>query len=171
MTQYLRQSTATVVPVGPFVDKTDGLTLEEAITVTNLTVSLFKHLDTLPADIITNGAMTTDTGWTKGTNWRVDNANSNLADQSTPTASDLEQTPSTALVENQAYEVTFTIASRTVGAIVVKVGGTSGTSRSSNATSFRMTPDSFNFWMRRQHGVVDRCTFAAISDFEIVASP
>ena len=131
MVQELRQSTATIIEVGPLVDKTDGVVLEEAITVTNLTVSMFKQIDVLPADIITNGAFGSDTGWTKGTNWRIA---SGVADQSTPTASDLEQTPSTALVEGQAYEVVYTTLNRTVGAIVVKVGGTSGTSRTTNAT-------------------------------------
>ncbi len=121
--------------VGPFVDVTDGFTLEEAITVTNLTESLFKNIGAaLPADLAANGTFDTDTGWTKGTNWQIDNGNNNLADQSSAAASDLSQTPATALVEGHAYEVVFTITNRTTGAIVCKIGGTSGTSRSTNAT-------------------------------------
>ena len=129
--QALRQSTATIVPVGPFVDGTDGKTLEAGLDVTGFTVDLHKHIDALPADIITNGAFASDTGWMKGTNWQI---GSGVASQSSPSASDLEQTPSVALVENQVYVVTYTVASRTAGAIVVKIGGTSGTSRTTNAT-------------------------------------
>ncbi|MNY74160.1 hypothetical protein D3C86_2131210 [compost metagenome] len=33
-----------------------------------------------------------------------------------------------------------------------------------------MTPSSFSFWMRRQHGVTERFTFSAISATEQVAS-
>lgn len=38
--RYLRTNTATIVTVGPFVDKTDGVTLETALTITNERISL-----------------------------------------------------------------------------------------------------------------------------------
>lgn len=37
--RYLRQNTATIVTVGPFVDKTDGVTLETSLTITNERIS------------------------------------------------------------------------------------------------------------------------------------
>ncbi len=86
-------------------------------------------------DAITTGDFASDANWTKGSNWQI---GSGVADQSTPTASDLSQTPSPALIQGEVYDVTYTIASRTAGAIVVKIGGTSGTSRSTNET-FRET--------------------------------
>lgn len=37
--RYLRYNTATIVTVGPFFDKTDGVTLETALTITNERIS------------------------------------------------------------------------------------------------------------------------------------
>lgn len=41
--RFLRQSTATVVILGPFLDETDGKTPETALTVTSMDVDLYKH--------------------------------------------------------------------------------------------------------------------------------
>lgn len=38
--RYLRYNTATIVTVGPFLNKTDGVTLETALTITNERISL-----------------------------------------------------------------------------------------------------------------------------------
>lgn len=38
--RYLRQNTATIVTVGPFFNKTDGVTLETALTITNERISM-----------------------------------------------------------------------------------------------------------------------------------
>lgn len=38
--RYLRQNTATIVTVGPFYDKTDGVTIETALTITNERISM-----------------------------------------------------------------------------------------------------------------------------------
>lgn len=38
--RYLKTNTATIVTVGPFFDKTDGVTLETALTITNERISL-----------------------------------------------------------------------------------------------------------------------------------
>lgn len=46
--RYLRQSTATAVAIGPFVDSADGATPETALTVTSMSVNLQKHSNTHP---------------------------------------------------------------------------------------------------------------------------
>lgn len=38
--RYLKTNTATIVTVGPFLDKTDGVTLETGLTITNERISL-----------------------------------------------------------------------------------------------------------------------------------
>ena len=63
-------------------DVGDGFTLEEALTVAEITVSIFKHIDTLPVDLAANCTFDTDTGWTKGTHRQIDTGNNNLADES-----------------------------------------------------------------------------------------
>jgi hypothetical protein len=45
MARYLRSNTATIVTVGPFFDKTDGVTLETALTITNEKISLTVDLN------------------------------------------------------------------------------------------------------------------------------
>ena len=65
--RYLRQSTAFVAEVGPFVDDADGKTLEEALTVASIDVQLMQPLDTatVPADRVANGTFASDVSWTK----------------------------------------------------------------------------------------------------------
>ncbi len=46
--QYLKADTATAVVVGPFIDDTDGASLETALTVTGMDVELVKHSNTHP---------------------------------------------------------------------------------------------------------------------------
>jgi len=43
--RFLKQSTATVVILGPFLDETDGKTPETGLTVTSMDVDLYKHDD------------------------------------------------------------------------------------------------------------------------------
>jgi len=43
--QYLRQNTAVLISLGPFLDKTDGVTLETALTITNERISLIAETD------------------------------------------------------------------------------------------------------------------------------
>lgn len=105
-------------------DRSKSLNALKTVTATTSETSIDDN-------IVTNGLFASDTGWTKGSNWRIA---SGVADQSTPTASDLSQVPTFALVEGQSYEVVYTVLNRSTGAIVVKVGGTSGTSRTTNAT-------------------------------------
>ena len=46
--RYLKQSTATAVLIGPFLDETDGRTPETALTVASIDADLYKFSDTHP---------------------------------------------------------------------------------------------------------------------------
>lgn len=50
---YLRESTATAVLVGPFLDQTDGYTTEESLTVASIDVRLYKFTNTHPISDVT----------------------------------------------------------------------------------------------------------------------
>lgn len=82
------------------------------------------------ADLATNGTFASDTSWTKGTGWTI---SGNKANKAAGSATDLSQTPSK-IIANQFYFLTFTVSNRTAGSITPKVGGTSATPRSSDAT-------------------------------------
>jgi hypothetical protein len=63
--RYLRQNTAVIVTVGPFYDKTDGVTIENALTATNERITLTADTDngsapTLILDNITGAAASTE---------------------------------------------------------------------------------------------------------------
>lgn len=62
--QFLRQNTAVIVSVGPFFDKTDGVTLETALTITNERITLVAETDdgSAPTNVLDNV-----TGATSGT--------------------------------------------------------------------------------------------------------
>lgn len=83
---------------------------------------------------VANGNMNSVGSWTLGSNWRVDDSDSGVADQSTPTASDISQALSPVMAAGRSYKVTYTIADRTAGTLTVKVGQTSGVVRSTNGT-------------------------------------
>ena len=54
--QFLRQNTAVIVTVGPFYDKTDGVTIETALTITNERITLTADTDagSAPTNILDN---------------------------------------------------------------------------------------------------------------------
>lgn len=79
-------------------------------------------------DLVSNGDFASDTIWTKGAGWSI---GSGVASGSTA-SSDLEQT--LVLVEGISYEVVFDLSNFAAGTVTPKVGGTAGTTRSSNAT-------------------------------------
>jgi hypothetical protein len=63
--RYLKTNTATIVTVGPFFDKTDGVTLETALTITNEKISATVDLNngsapTLVLDNVTGATSGTD---------------------------------------------------------------------------------------------------------------
>lgn len=62
--RFLRQNTAVIVTVGPFYDKTDGVTIETALTITNERITLTADTDdnSAPTNILDNV-----TGATSGT--------------------------------------------------------------------------------------------------------
>ena len=62
--QFLRSNTAVIVSVGPFYDKTDGVTIETALTITNERITLTADTDagSAPTNILDNV-----TGATSGT--------------------------------------------------------------------------------------------------------
>lgn len=62
--RYLRSNTAVIVTVGPFYDKTDGVTIETALTITNERITLTADTDagSAPTNILDNV-----TGATSGT--------------------------------------------------------------------------------------------------------
>jgi len=62
--RYLRKNTAVIVSVGPFFDKTDGVTIETALTITNERITLVADTDdgAAPTNILDNV-----TGATTGT--------------------------------------------------------------------------------------------------------
>ena len=62
--RFLRQNTAVIVQVGPFYDKTDGVTIETALTITNEKITLTADTDagSAPTNILDNV-----TGATSGT--------------------------------------------------------------------------------------------------------
>ena len=62
--RFLRQNTATKIVVGPFIDKTDGFTLLTGMTVSGLSINVFKELDdgSAPTAVISGVAPTTSGG-------------------------------------------------------------------------------------------------------------
>lgn len=81
------------------------------------------------AEYVTNGAFSSDTGWTKGTGWAIA---AGVA-SATTASSDLSQTAAITLVEGYAYTITYTVT-RSAGTVTPSIGGTAGTTRSSAAT-------------------------------------
>ena len=105
-------------PEGQFAIVSDFTASSDTLTLRNASVEL-----------VTNGAFSTDTDWTKGTGWTIAGG---LGVKAAGTGSDLEQDIS--VTEGSTYTVIFTVSGWTAGSIVAKVAGTSGTSRGSNAT-------------------------------------
>jgi hypothetical protein len=86
----------------------------------------------LGSTLVTNGTFAADTDWTKGTNWRIAGG---VADQSAPTASNLEQSISS-LTSGKRYLIGFTTSNRTAGALSVVFGGAAIASVNSNTTTW-----------------------------------
>lgn len=82
-------------------------------------------------DVVANGKFDSRDSdfWTANTGWTI---GAGVATASTA-STDLEQTIATELTEGVSYTLTFTLT-RSAGSVTPKVGGTSGTSRSSDGT-------------------------------------
>ena len=88
----------------------------------------------MPSDIVTNGAMASDTGWTKGTGVTI--AAGIMSFDGTQDASNgltVQTPPAGYLLNGQNYYCTLT-TTRSAGSIALLVGGTAGTSRSTAST-------------------------------------
>jgi hypothetical protein len=81
-------------------------------------------------DKATNGTFAADTDWTKGSGWTI---GSGVATAAGAISTALSQTSATALIQGQAYYVTYT-ATRSAGTVTINIGGTAGTARSTSAT-------------------------------------
>ncbi len=77
-------------------------------------------------DLITNGVFSADSDWTKNS-WTIGSGTANA----TTVSDDLEQT--IVIVEGRSYELVFDLT-RSAGSVTAKIGGTSGTSRSTANT-------------------------------------
>lgn len=86
--------------------------------------------------IIENGDFTAELdNWTPdGGEWTHDSNGLADCDGTQGAATQLVQTPTTALTNGQTYVVTFTLSDRSAGNVRVVVGGTNGTNRSSDGT-------------------------------------
>lgn len=84
-------------------------------------------------DIVTNGAMASDTGWTKGTGWTVHTVAAGKADcdGTQEAVSDLSQ--AAGALAGVSYKVTYTVT-RSAGTVTPYLGGTAGTARSTANT-------------------------------------
>ena len=81
------------------------------------------------ADLVTNGGFDADTDWTKGANWAIASGVATHTSGAVETLSqDLSLTP------GATYHVTFDVVGRTAGDVTVSLGGTAGTTRSTNDT-------------------------------------
>lgn len=83
-------------------------------------------------DLSVNGTFSSSTGWTFGSGWAI--ASGLLSKTNSTTTSSTTRTPSVALIDGYDYEVVFTVSARTAGGVRATVGGTAGTTRSSNGT-------------------------------------
>lgn len=63
MTVWLKQSTAVTVPVGPFVDSTDGVTAETALTISQADIRLSKNGGAFAQTNNAAGATHMEAGW------------------------------------------------------------------------------------------------------------
>jgi len=119
----------------PFVESFDG-----DGTTTTFTLSedlgndediLMVFADRVRPDYVTNGTFATDTGWTKGAGWTI---GAGVATATGAISTDLTQNATAPLlVAGMSYTIAFTIT-RSAGGVIPKIGGTSGTERTSAGT-------------------------------------
>ena len=122
-TTYAPTSDLIVVPIvfsGPTAEIARG-TVNFDLTTGSETIAW------TDGDLITNGAFAADTDWTKGAGWSIGSGVATGATAST----DLEQTVS--IAPGLTYELVFTMTV-SAGTVTPKIGGNSGTARSTAAT-------------------------------------
>jgi hypothetical protein len=79
---------------------------------------------------VSNGTFDTDTIWTKGAGWTI---GASVATATGAISTDLSQNAVTPLVQGMSYTIEYTIT-RSAGGVIPKIGGTSGTERTSSGT-------------------------------------
>ena len=75
-------------------------------------------------DLVTNGAFSSDTGWTKGDGWSI-GAGVATSDGTQTAVSDLSQAVAADLIEGVEYSVTFALVA-SAGTITPIIGGVAG---------------------------------------------
>ncbi len=83
-------------------------------------------------DIVSNGSMSSDTMWVKGTGWSIGSGIASCSGAQVAD-SDLNQA-NRGIVEGESYEITITISGYSAGTLTPVIGGQAGTARSSNNT-------------------------------------
>ena len=82
-----------------------------------------------PSDLVTNGGFTTDVSWTKNS-WTI---SSGVANSASAQSTTLSQQPASPFEQGVKYEVVFNVATQSAGSVLVSIGGTDGTARSTVA--------------------------------------
>ncbi|HAT51375.1 MAG: hypothetical protein HQL07_06525 [Nitrospirae bacterium] len=106
------------------------------------------------SELTTNGALSSDSGWTKGTGWTITGGKA-ASDGTQSTTSDLEQDIS--VTQNNYYTLRFTLSAVTAGSITPKIAGTSGTTRTTNGL--------YEERIMAGAGTTPRLEFSADADF------
>lgn len=117
-----------------FVEYFDGNSVDAAFTLSEDLGTdervLMVFADRPLPDYVTNGTFATDTIWTKGAGWTI---GAGVATATGAISTDLTETASPTLIAGHSYTITFTIT-RSAGGVIPKIGGTSGTERTSSGT-------------------------------------
>lgn len=139
---------------GPINAQSDAQLISGTAGGTDLGIYLNVRIDDdsghMP-DVVTNGGFGADTDWTKGDGWTIA---AGVADSDGSQAAASELSQAVTLVDGVSYILTFTLT-RSAGSITPKVGGTSGTARSSADT----------FVETIVAGAADTLVFEADADF------
>lgn len=125
---------ALTAQAGPVAAQSTGSLHSSAAGATDIDLYLNIRIDDNAAhcpDLVSNGAFATDTVWTKGDGWSIGTGVA-TSDGTQTDVSDLEQTLSN-LTDGITFAVSFDLT-RTAGSVTPILGGTTGTTRSTDAT-------------------------------------
>lgn len=125
---------ALVAQAGPVTGQSTGSLHSAAAAGTDLDLNLnIKIADNAAhcPNLVSNGTFGSDTVWTKGTGWTIGTGVA-TSDGSQTDVSDLEQALSN-LTDGVTFAVSFDLT-RTAGSVTPILGGTAGTTRSTDAT-------------------------------------
>lgn len=118
----------------PFVEYFDGNNSDTTFTLSedlgNDEEILMVFADRPLPDYVSNGTFATDTIWTKGAGWTI---GAGVATATGAISTDLTQNAALNVIAGHSYTIEFTIT-RSAGGVIPKIGGTSGTERTSSGT-------------------------------------